>query len=108
MNFGGLKILGPVLGGQTFPQAQVDPNKNPQGDQNKGQLSFGADIHKKGSPSKDSQAIMQQAISQHMTIEELFRKWKKDLEEQVNDFLKLGRDLNKDERDLYDMNSMVL
>lgn len=70
-------------------------------------MTFGAEIHKKGSPSKDSQAIMAQAISQHMTIEELFRKWKKDLEEQVNDFLKLGRDLNKDEKDLYDMHNMV-
>lgn len=85
----------------------VDTNKNTQGDQQKGQLTFGAEIHKKGSPSKDSQAIMTQAISQHMTIEDLYKKWKKELEEQVNEFLKLGRDLNKDERDLYDMYNMV-
>lgn len=42
-----------------------------------------------------------------MTIEELFRRWKKELEEQVNEFLKLGRELNKDERDLYEMHQMV-
>ena len=85
----------------------MDANKNVQGDQQKGQLTFGAEIHKKGSPSKDSQAIMAQAISHHMTIEDLYKKWKKELEEQVNDFLKLGRDLNKDEKDLYEMYNMV-
>ena len=89
----------------------VNPLQN-QGnltDQNKdkSQLTFGAEIHKKGSPSKDSQGMMMQAISQHMTIEELFKKWKKELEEQVNEFLKLGRDLNKDEKELYEMNNMV-
>lgn len=96
-----------MFGGGVNPQQpaqQTDPNKPAgQADPNKqGGLLFGADIHKKGSPSKEASMA-----SQHMLIGDLFNKWKKELEDQVNDFLKLGRDLNKDEKDLYDMHNMV-
>lgn len=70
-------------------------------------MTFGAEIHKKGSPTKE-QSLIAQAIPHHMTIEEMFRRWKKELEDQVNEFLDLGRNLNKDERELYEMHQMVL
>lgn len=50
---------------------------------------------------------MRELISSHLTVDDLFKKWKKDLEEQVNDFMGLGRDLNKNEKDLYEVQNMV-